>query len=148
MLAGALALTGLLQTATAPAFADPQGKTSTTTASDVKKEWAEALGSIKGYSETQRDKALEEANSLIKAMDDRIEALETRAEDEWKDLGKDARSARQEAMKTLRQQRAELSEWYGGMKHSSTEAWEDVKSGFVDGYGELEQSFAEAAKEF
>ena len=70
------------------------------------------------------------------------------AEDEWKDLGNEARKKRQAALKTLRQQRAELSEWYGGMKHSSGDAWDEVKAGFVDAYEALGKAFSDATKAF
>ena len=151
LFAGAVALAGVLQTAATPVLADHHGKSSmsaSTTAGDVKREWAEALGAIKGYSSTQRDEAVKKAGSLLDSMDSQIETLEARAENEWKDLGKDARAKRQAAMKTLRRQRAELSEWYGGMKHGSGEAWDEVKAGFIDAYDALGKSFSDAAKEF
>tara|TARA_R110000787_G_scaffold44860_6_gene109729 strand:+ start:856 stop:1350 length:495 start_codon:yes stop_codon:yes gene_type:complete len=151
MIAGAIAVAGLMQAATVPALAGHHAKSSmseSSTAADVKREWAEAIRAIKGYSAAQRDKAVEEADDLLEKMDSRIETLESRAEDEWKDLGNEARKKRQAALKTLRQQRAELSEWYGGMKHSSGDAWDEVKAGFVDAYEALGKAFSDATKAF
>ena len=48
----------------------------------------------------------------------------------------------------LRKKRNELSEWYGGLKHSSADAWDHVKKGFVDGYEALASAFDKAENEF
>jgi hypothetical protein len=53
-----------------------------------------------------------------------------------------------ETMKALRQQRNRVAEWYGGMKHSSRDAWEDVKEGFSESYSALVGSWDEARQEF
>ena len=41
-----------------------------------------------------------------------------------------------------------LAEWYGGLKHSSSNAWEDVKTGFLESYHQLQGAFDKAAQEF
>ena len=53
-----------------------------------------------------------------------------------------------ETMKALRKKRNALSEWYGGLKHSSAKAWDQVKNGFLMGYESLTASFDKAQKEF
>lgn len=123
-------------------------KSMNTTADDVKREWAEAVDALKGYSASQRDKAMREAEELLSAMDSRIDKLESRAQDEWNDLSDEARKKRRAALRALRKNRAQVAEWYGGMKHSSGEAWSDVKNGFVSAYDALATSFTEAANEF
>ena len=62
-------------------------------------------------------------------------------------LGQDLGAARA-TLDALRRQRNELAEWYGGLKHSSAESWEQVKAGFVKSYEVLRESFAKARKEF
>jgi hypothetical protein len=60
-------------------------------------------------------------------------------------------SAREKAMatlSTLRKQRNEVAEWYGGLKHSASNAWEDVKKGFLKSYQELQDTFDKAHSEF
>jgi len=60
-------------------------------------------------------------------------------------------ASREKAKKTLqalRKKRNELSEWYGGLKHSSADAWDHVKKGFVDGYEALAGAFDKAENEF
>jgi hypothetical protein len=37
---------------------------------------------------------------------------------------------------------------YGGMKHSSAKAWEQVKKGFLDSYESLSKAFDKAVKSF
>jgi hypothetical protein len=51
-------------------------------------------------------------------------------------------------MKKLRQQRQDLSQSYGELKRSSSNAWEEVKGGFAKSYDALRDSFSKAAKEF
>lgn len=107
------------------------------TAGDVEKEWAEAMESIMSYSEGQRDEAVKKAESLPDSMDSRIDKMESQAESQWNDMSKEARMKRQEALQSLRRQRSELSEWYGGMKRGSKSARADVKKGFSDAYNAL-----------
>ena len=61
------------------------------------------------------------------------------------------RSARQKVkanLKALRQQRNELAEWYGGLKNSSADAWEQMKKGFSNAYQALSDSWEKAKGEF
>ena len=32
--------------------------------------------------------------------------------------------------------RQDVAEWYGALTHSSSDAWSDIKKGFVDAYDE------------
>ncbi|MDA3869048.1 MAG: hypothetical protein PF589_03695 [Gammaproteobacteria bacterium] len=117
-------------------------------AQEMKKEWSEAVETLKQYSATQRDEALSQAQQTLTAMDRRIEQLQTRAETEWQSMSKNIRERREETLRNLRQERNELAEWYGGMKYSSDNAWEEVKQGFINAYGSLSKSFSRAQSEF
>ena len=81
-------------------------------------------------------------------MDRHIEQLETRTQQEWGSLNQEVRETRDATLRALRAQRNEAAEWYGGMKHSSTGAWESVKQGFIDSYGVLNDAFSKAWSEF
>ena len=59
-----------------------------------------------------------------------------------------ARQQARETMKDLQRKRNDLAEWYGGMKHSSAAAWEEVKKGFAESYDTLKQSFERAREKF
>jgi hypothetical protein len=52
------------------------------------------------------------------------------------------------ALTALRKQRNQIAEWYGGLKHSSSNAWDDVKKGFLRSYQELRDAFDKAQSEF
>ena len=127
---------------------EEQSQAGSVDSQQLQQEWAEAADALKHYSAAKRDQAIAEAKQTLDAMDTRIDRLESRIQEEWNQLSQDARQRRESALRTLRQERNELAEWYGGMKHSSTDAWESVKQGFVDAYATLSDSFSEAQAEF
>ncbi len=115
---------------------------------DVKKETAEALEAIKNYSAEQRDETVKKVKQVMNDLDKEMERLEEKIDKKWGEMDKAARKNARETMKTLREQRNELAEWYGGIQHSSANAWDDVKRGFIKSYNALKESFSEAAGEF
>jgi hypothetical protein len=117
-------------------------------ARELQREWDEAVQALKAYSATQRDQALASARDLLQAMDRRIDDMESRAADEWSGLSEALRERRKAAMQELRQQRKELSVWYGGMRHTSANAWDEVRQGFIEAYGSLSNAFDRAMSEF
>lgn len=124
------------------------GQDDTPTLQDVQQEWSELLEQLKGYSSAQRDEALTRARRALDAMDEQIEQLQARADREWDQLGDTARERRRAALQSLQVQRQRLAEWYGGMKHSSAGAWNEVRRGFIDAYGRLDEAFGRAADAF
>ena len=142
----ALALGALLAASPLCVAADaPGGKT---TATDVSKKAAETGRAIKDYTVAQRDEALTQAKAALDDVDARIRRMERKLDDEWDKMDQVARRKSRAALNALRRERGELAEWYGGLKHSSAESWEQVKAGFVKSYEVLRQSFAKARKEF
>jgi len=77
-----------------------------------------------------------------------MDEMENSLDEHWQEMSAAAREKKREALKELRRERQEVSEWYGGMRHSSAEAWEDVKKGFAQSYDRLEDAFKDAAKNF
>ena len=138
--------------ATIDAVSDPnRDKQTAADAADtkaMKKEWSEAVETLKNYSVNQRDKALTHAEKTLASMDRRVEQLQARAESEWHTLSNNVREQREATLRNLRRERNQLAEWYGGMKHSSDEAWDEVKQGFINAYGALSTSFSNARSEF
>jgi chromosome segregation ATPase len=114
----------------------------------LKADWAKALETLKGYSAAQREEAVEAAQAQLDAMDAQMERLEHELAAQWEDLSVAAREQREATLRSLRAQRRELAEWYGGMKHSSRNAWEDVKQGFIKAYDALGESFGNAVEQF
>ncbi|TMH88618.1 MAG: hypothetical protein E6H42_11675 [Betaproteobacteria bacterium] len=143
--AQALALGALLATPALCVAADtPGGKA---TAKDVSRKADETSRAIKGYTVAQRDEAVTQAKAALDDVDARIRRMERKLDGEWDKMDGAARKKSRAALNALRRERGELAEWYGGLKHSSAESWEQVKAGFVKSYEVLRKSFAKARKE-
>ena len=130
-------------------FADQQtASESKTTSEDVKQETMEAVEAVKKYSIEKKDTAVSEVKVVLEDLDARIDRMQNGIEKKWDEMDQASRDKAKATMQALRKKRNELSEWYGGMKHSSAEAWTDVKSGFVKGYEALANTFDKAENEF
>lgn len=112
-----------------------------TTAKDVSK-------AITGYTVTQRDEAVKSAKAAMDELDASIRRLERKTASEWDKMDEAARRKARATLDALHRQRNELSEWYGGLKHSSAEAWDEVKNGFSKSYDTLRGAFGKARKAF
>lgn len=123
----------------------PGGKT---TAKDVAKKAEETGRAIKDYTVAQRDEAIKSAKAALDDADAGIRRLERKLDNDWDKMDQAARKKGRAALAALRRERNELAEWYGGLKHSSAESWEQVKAGFVKSYDALRDSFAKARKAF
>jgi hypothetical protein len=108
----------------------------------------EAAEAIKNYSFDQRDKAIVKAKAALADLDARIDRMESRLNKEWNRMDQSAREATIATLTALRKQRNEVAEWYGGLKHSSRNAWEDVKKGFLKSYQELRDAFDRTHSQF
>lgn len=115
---------------------------------DIKQEAEDLTEAIKSYSAEQRDEALREAKRAIETLDSGIESMQRKLDREWEQMDQSARQKVQASMRTLRSKRNDLAEWYGGLKHSSAKAWEDVKKGFLGSYRTLGEAFEQAQNEF
>ena len=118
------------------------------TAKDVSRKVDETGQTIKNYTVAQRDEAIKQAKAALDDLDARIGRMERKLDREWDRMDQDARKKARATLAALRKERNEAAEWYGGLKHSSAEAWEQVKAGFVKSYEALKQSFTKARKEF
>jgi hypothetical protein len=121
---------------------------SRTTAKDISKKAGETSRAIKDYTVEQRDEAIKNAKTGLDDLDRRIGRMERKVDRDWDRMDESARKKARATLNALRRQRDEVAEWYGGLKHGSAEAWEEVKSGFVKSYEALKESFAKARKEF
>ena len=133
---------------TALTFAVPALADDRTTAKDVGKKIDETSEAIGKFTIGQRDEAVRSAKDGLDDLDARIGRMEADLERKWDKMDKRARKQAREALDALHQQRNELSEWYGGLKHGSAEAWDEVKSGFAESYRTLRDSFARAKEKF
>ena len=119
-----------------------------TTAKDLSRKAGETGRAMKDYTVAQRDEAIKQAKAALDDVDGRIRRMERKLDTEWDKMDQAARRRSRAALNALRRERGELAEWYGGLKHSSAESWDQVKAGFVKSYEVLRQSFAKARKEF
>jgi len=143
--ARALALGALLAGSPLSSAAEaPGGKT---TAKDVAREAGETGRAIKDYTVAQRDEAVKQAKAALDDLDRRIARLERKLDNDWERMDQAARKKARATLNALRRERNEAAEWYGGLKHSSAESWEQVKAGFVKSYEALKESFAKARKQ-
>jgi hypothetical protein len=141
-------VTTLILLFSAQLMAGEKKESQSTSAEDVKKETAEAMKAIKNYSYDQRDKAVKEMKAAMDNLDSRIDLMQSRMEKNWNAMSQASREKASETLKTLRKKRNDLSEWYGGLKHSSAKAWNHVKDGFASGYKSLADAFDKAQDEF
>ena len=119
-----------------------------TTGKDVKEKMAEAAQAIKNYSVDQRDEAVKKARAVLDDLDARIDHMQSQLNKKWDQMDQSARKKAAATLTALRKQRNEVAEWYGGLKHSSNNAWEDVKNGFLKSYQALQDAFDRAQNEF
>lgn len=115
---------------------------------DVRKEVSEAVQAIGSYTAEQRDAAVAKAKEALAATDRHIDQLQEKIDRNWSSMSEAARENARIAMHNLQQQRTELAEWYGGLKHSSAKAWDDIKQGFAKSYKALGESLEKAGEEF
>jgi peptidoglycan hydrolase CwlO-like protein len=125
-----------------------QTSTHETRTKDVKGKVTESAQAIEKYSVDQRDEAVKKAKAALDDLDARIDSLESQINKKWGQMDQSARKKARASLKALRKQRNEVAEWYGGLKHSSSNAWEDVKKGFLKSYQELRDTFDKAHSEF
>ena len=119
-----------------------------TTTKDVARKLGETGETIKKFTVEQRDDAVRSAKAGLDDLDARIGRMEADLERKWDKMDSRARKQARATLDALHRQRNDLAEWYGGLKHGSAEAWEEVKSGFAESYRTLRDSFARAKEKF
>jgi predicted phage tail protein len=118
------------------------------TMKDVEKEMSETMQVIKNYSSDQKDEAVKKIKTDLEEMDQRIDQFENQARTKWHRMDAYSREKTAETLKSLHEKRNEIAEWYGGIKHSSSPAWETVKKGFIDSYNDLDGVLRKAENKF
>lgn len=119
-----------------------------TSIEDVKKETQDMLQALGAYSADKRDEAVQKAKDGMNNLDKRIDALETRIDENWDKMSDAARREARENLQALRKQRNQVAEWYGSMKTSSAAAWDQMKEGFAAAYKDLTDAWEKSKKEF
>lgn len=117
-------------------------------AAEVKQEVAETYQALKRYTLEQRDQAVKTADEKLQQLDQQIAELQKKVDQDWQEMSQTSRDKTRETLKALQKQREKAAEWFGGMRHSSADAWDEVKKGFADSVDRLGQAFDKAKKEF
>jgi hypothetical protein len=138
------ACTVAAQVILAPLAIPAEPATSKMTAKDVSRKADETARAVGKYTIQERDEALKSAKAALDDVDARMRALDRKVDREWDHMDQAARARARTAQNALRRERDEVAEWYGGLKHSSAESWDEVKTGFVSSYEKLKASFAKA----
>jgi hypothetical protein len=128
--------------------APPKEEPKATQREEMKKEIDEAVDAIRDYSLERRNEAVVRARQSADDIDRRMGQLQAQMEQRWDRMSEAARTRSQQEIADLRQRRNELSEWTGGMRHSSAEAWDEVKTGFIESYNNLAEALRKARTEF
>ena len=103
----------------------------------AKKEIKEAAAAIKDYTIEEKEEAVAKAQELMEKFDDNRHVWEGRMKEKFANL-KDASKEKYEvSKKSLEKQRQELSVWKDKMQNSTSDAWDEVKSGFQGAYESL-----------
>lgn len=105
---------------------------------------SEAVDSIRDYSARQRDDAVQQAKTALGDLDAKISDMEKQMDEKWGQMDQSAREEARATLDDLRKKRAETAEWFGGLKYSSTRAWEEVRNGFVRSFKGLRDGFDKA----
>jgi len=126
----------------------PWGLAAETTAKDVAGKAKGTGRSIRDYTVAQRDEAVKQAKAALDDADARMRRLERKLDADWDKMDQAARERARVTRDAMRRERNELAEWYGGLKHGSSDAWDNVKSGFAKSYDALRKSLAKARKDF
>ena len=119
-----------------------------TSIEDVRQETQDLIQTLKAYSADQRDEAVKKTKSALDNLDQRIDALEARIDNNWDNMNQATREKARASLKALRKQRTKVAEWYGSLKNSSADAWKHMKQGFSDAYNALYEAWEKSEKEF
>ncbi|WP_052813278.1 hypothetical protein [Desulfonatronum thioautotrophicum] len=115
---------------------------------EVRREMRELAQTLGQYGAEQRDKALERSQPALEALDRRLKELEDALEKNWDEMSEAARERSRQAMRELRRQRIALAEKYGALKTASEGAWEQLREGFLDAFGVLNEAWERSIQEF
>ena len=131
-----------------PAAAQDSSKVEETTFAEVRKEARELASTLKRYGADQREESVDTATKALFELDNRILDLQLRIDNRWDEMNQAARDEARESLRALQRQRIELAEWYGGLKSDSGDAWKDIRQGFSQAFGEINEGWEKALREF
>lgn len=139
-----LALAGVM-VSFAPSAASDQVQQEVTL-KEIRSETAEAFDKLAGYTLKQRDEALKETSLALAALDQEIAAFEREVRSNWDKMSEEARDAKAEALKEIKEKRYHLSVKYDALKDGADDSWDDLVKGFSEAWQELASVWTENSK--
>ena len=112
---------------------------------DVKKEINETLHAIAATTEEQRDQAKLKAEELVGRLDTEIRNLEAEIDKRSGEMTWAAKLRLNSNLRQLKRRRNDLAKRYDALREDTKQAWEDIKSGFVDGVRAVTEKLDDAA---
>ena len=109
---------------------------------------SQRLEKLGTYTTAQRDEAIHEARAVLQTIDERSDRLQARLANSGEQVTALARERMNASLDSLHAQRQDLSEWMGGLMHSSAQAWQHVQTGFVDAYHAFAAQLDKAEQSF
>lgn len=151
LLAAALALPSFAwaETSGASAPTDPAVKVEIdttpgmTTTQEVRDEIGDAFAAVGDYAAQERKQALASAREAMQQLDAEIDRRQEALRENWADLSAAARERGRATLRDLQQARYRIGERYGALEAGADSAWDDLKQGFVDAYGQLKAYWTE-----
>jgi ABC-type transporter MlaC component len=113
--------------------------------SDVKKEINETLQAIAATTEEQRDQAKLKAEELLERLDTQIRNLEAGIDKRSGEMTWAAKLRLSSNLRQLKRRRNDLAKRYDALREDTKQAWEDIRSGFVDGVRAVTEKLDDAA---
>jgi hypothetical protein len=113
--------------------------------SDVKKEINETLQAIGATTEEQRDQAKLKAEELLGRLDTEIRNLEAEIDKRSLEMTWASKLRLKSNLRQLKRRRNDLAKHYDALREDTKQAWEDIKSGFVDGVRAVTEKLDDAA---
>jgi uncharacterized protein YukE len=113
--------------------------------SDVAKEIDETLEAIATATAEQREQARSQAKELITTLDSRIQILEAEIDEKSGELKGAAKRRLNRNVRQLKRQREQLAKRYQALREDTEQAWENIKSEFVEGVRTVTEKLDDAA---
>ncbi len=100
-----------------------------------------SMQDIKESAVDKKDAATAKAKEVISYMDSRIRDLEYSIADKKNGMTDAARDTKTKALVKLKQERAEINNWYNKFKDSTEDTWDKTKEGFSRAYDAFQDAF-------
>lgn len=118
------------------------------TAEEVKAQMDETYDVMADFLYENKEEIIKNATNKIDMADQEIEKLDEILQTEINSISKEVKANKEKAIAELKEKRSILKSNIDSIQMSTNESWNDIKSGFIDAYGELENAFQDAQEAY